>query len=252
MAKVTGSKQYRSIVVQDRTRFRRGLSLIFIVFVAVLSYFLGAYVSRGGHEQLVEDYSEQTERHEQLQQKLTSAEADLETLKQELVNSKVGADVDRQAVNELRSVISEHQQTITELNEEISFYKDLMAPTEREKGLGIRSWELYPSTSPRHFQFKLIVQQLALKHALLKGVVNVNIVGKRGDVDETLSLDILSPQVDSKGIKLQFKYFQYIEGELQLPVDFIPERIDVIAKQTSPKKIVVEKHYGWIVQNSPG
>ena len=62
-----------------------------------------------------------------------------------------------------------------------------------------------------------------------------------------MPLDILSEQVD-KQLKLRFKYFQYIDGELIIPEGFTPERIDIVAKATSPKPVTVDKQYGWIVQ----
>jgi hypothetical protein len=123
-----------------------------------------------------------------------------------------------------------------------------MAPTDRERGLGIRSWEVYPGNAPGRYQFKLVLQQLALKHSILKGDVVVDIVGKRAGVEQTLPLHSLSEQVKSRAIKLRFKYFQYVDGVFQLPGDFVPERIDIRATATSPKKEQVEKRLSWLVQ----
>lgn len=244
MAEVTGSKQYRSIVVQDRPGLRAGVIISVVVFIAIIASLVYWLSTRSNPEQLQQLITE----NEQLKSQLSDVSANFEEVSQNLANIKTGADIDRQAVNQVRAVVSEHKQTINELNEEISFYKGLMSPTETEKGLGIRSWELYPGKSPRHHQFKLVIQQLAVKHSILKGAVNVDIVGKRAGVEETLSLDILSQQIETASIKLRFKYFQYINGELELPIGFVPERIEIVAKATTPKKVTVEKLFGWVVQ----
>ncbi|ARN76364.1 hypothetical protein BST96_10015 [Oceanicoccus sagamiensis] len=193
------------------------------------------------------DYQELLAAHEKAVKQLSLVEARYDDASQQLTNAKLGSDIDREAVNDVRTTVSEHKETINQLNEEINFYKGLMAPTERERGLGIRSWEIYLGSEPNRFQYKLVLQQLALKHTVLKGTVKVNIVGRRNGVEETLSLDILSEQVD-KILKLRFKYFQYLEGELIIPEGFTPDRIDIVAKATSPKAVTVEKQYGWIVQ----
>lgn len=244
MPEVTGSKQYRSIVVPHRPGQRAArLTVLGLLLVSScgLSYWLGGLFGELNSQQLKAENAD-------LKQQLATVHASWQETSQQLANISTGAEIDRQAVNEVRAVISEHKQTINELNEEITFYKGLMAPTERERGLGIRSWELYPLSEPRRFQFKLILQQLALKHSMLKGVVRVNIVGKRNGVAETLSLDILSKEVDKSAIKLRFKYFQYVEGKLQLPVNFVPELIDIVATATTPKKVTVEKRFSWLVQ----
>ena len=243
MTEVIGSKQYRSIVVQDRPSRRRlaiASMVLIVVAVAQLAYWHSGKTIRAEHQKLSVEYAKVVEQ-------LQIAEARYQDASQQLTNVRLGSDIDRKAVQVVRSTVSEHKQTINQLNEEINFYKGLMAPTERERGLGIRSWEVYPGSAPNRFQYKLGLQQLALKHKVLKGIVQVNIIGQRGGAEEILPLAVLSKQTD-KILKLRFKYFQYIDGELTIPQDFIPERVNIIAKATSPKAVTVDKHYSWIVQ----
>jgi hypothetical protein len=245
MNKVIGSKQYRSVVVQDRPERRRLIILtVLLLFVLAvwLGYWLGSPSLQGGCKTLVAE-------HELTLGQLASLELQYQELNQQLVNISLGAEVDRQTVDNIRAVLGEHKQTITKLNEEISFYKGLMAPTAREQGLSIRSWEVYPTSDPSRFEFKLVMQQLAVKHTVLKGNVVVQLVGKQAGVEQTLPLNVLSEQVEEAAIHLRFKYFQYIDGELKLPKGFVVERVDIIAKATAPKGDQVEKHYSWMVQN---
>lgn len=248
MSGPVGSKQYRSIVVQEQSGQRlvqRLLLLVLLMAVVVTAYWFGGRSMRS-------EFQIVSKEREEIAARLVTTEAAHKEAGQQLVNLKVGADIDRKAVNDVRSLVSEYKQTIIQLNEEISFYKGLMAPTEKERGLGIRSWEVYPTGENNVFQYKLVLQQLALKHSVLKGVLSVDIIGKRDGIEETLSLDILSGQIDRQGVKLRFKYFQYVEGELQLPEGFTPNSVDIVARATAPKTVTVEKHYSWIVQNTSG
>lgn len=244
MDTVVGSKQYRSIVVHDRPGRRLAIRLGVLILLLVASaaaYWIGGRETLGAYQQLKVDY-------QQAQQALTETQQELAKLSQRLTNQKMGSEVDRQAVEEIRAVVREHKETITKLNEEISFYKGLMAPTERERGLGIRSWEVYPTAEANRFQYRLVMQQLAVKHSVLSGAVSVMLVGRHQGVEQSYSLDILSNEVDKKDIRLRFKYFQYIDGELQLPEGFVVDRVDIVASATKPKKVKVEKHFGWVVQ----
>ncbi|WP_101759174.1 DUF6776 family protein [Oceanicoccus sp. KOV_DT_Chl] len=249
MSEVKGSKQIRSVVVQDRPERRVlivSVLLVVLIVAVAIAYWQGGRV-------LHEQFGQLKIVHQQTLLQLQQTEQQLQQASQQLVNSRVGAEVDREAVDDVRATIREQKQTINELTEEISFYKGLMAPTDRESGLGIRSWEVYAEGDARRLQFKLVLQQLALKHTVLNGNVSVLLVGKQADAagieqEQSYTLDRLSEQVSEKPIKLRFKYFQYVEGELQLPEGFYPERVEIIAKATKPKRAKSEKIYGWVVQ----
>ena len=244
MANEIGSKQFTSVVVRDRPGRRVAIRIavvVALVITAVASYWLGGY-------RIFSDYRQLKADHERLQAVLKDTEAKLEEASQQLANQKLGASVDQQALEEVRATVSEHKQTINRLNEEISFYKGLMAPTDRERGLGIRSWEIYPGKEPGRYQYKLVMQQLAVKHNLLIGSVTVTLVGRMGDKEQSFTLNALSDEVGDRSIRLRFKYFQYIDGELQLPEGFVVDRVDIVAHASKPNAATVEKHYGWVVQ----
>jgi len=241
---VVGSQQYRSVVVkaQPIKRLRTALAwVLLLVFVAALAYWRGGVAMASDHQQLRDE-------RDHLVAQLAEISVKYQDASQGLTNSTVGAQIDQQALEDVRATVREHRQNIAELNEEISFYKGLMAPTDRERGLGIRSWELYSSLDPQRFQFKLILQQLAVKHLLLRGTVTVELVGTQAGAIKRLPLHNLSPQVEGQKIDLRFKYFQYVEGELELPAGFVPERVDIVALASKPKKVQVEKQFPWLSQ----
>jgi hypothetical protein len=245
MSEVVGSKQYRSIVVRDEPKRRGWLLLLILVLLAIVAttaYWLGGNALRSENQRLLLDYKQVAER-------VAGLEAVHQEVSQQLTNITVGSEIDQQAAADLRGLVGRHKQKIIELNEEISFYKGLMAPTEREQGLSIRSWEVYATSNPNRMQYKLIMQQLAIKHTVLKGGVEVKLVGKLWGQPHSYYLDKLSQQLDSQDVKLRFKYYQSIDGELELPKGFVPERVDIVASASTPKKVKVEKHYSWSVQS---
>jgi hypothetical protein len=123
-----------------------------------------------------------------------------------------------------------------------------MAPSDNQRGLTIGSLDVLSTGVPRQYEYKLIVQQLATRHTLLNGSLKFNVVGRQREKMVTLPLKDLSDSVAQENIKLRFKYFQTLEGRLQLPEEFEPVRIELVARSTGKQAVVVEKKFGWLVQ----
>ena len=67
-------------------------------------------------------------------------------------------------------------------------------------------------------------------------------------VPSTLSaIRDLSEFEDELDIRLRFKYFQNIEGELALPEGFQPDRIQIAAVATEPVSKRINEDFGWVV-----
>lgn len=134
---------------------------------------------------------------------------------------------------------------LVQLQKENSIFRKVMDPESFEKGLSIRSWDLKPSALLHHFKFELVVQQLASRHPLLNGAVVVEISGVEDGLPRTISLDKLSDEIDKHNIKLRFRYFQEIRGEMVLPEKFIPETVTVTARSKGKKPQLREKSFEW-------
>jgi hypothetical protein len=240
---VMATKQYRSVVVRskpERRVFIISVAAVLTLFVAALAYWLGGLGLR--HE-----FNQLSAEHRQAINQLKGLEEEHLEVSQQLANMSVGLKIDQQASVGLKTLVAGHRKKINDLTEEISFYKGLMAPTEQERGLSIRSWEVTAGSDSRHFGYKLVLQQLVLKHTVLKGGVEVNVAGKLWGQPQSYALSTLVIN-GGAAAKLRFKYFQALEGELEIPKGFVPERVFVVAKAAVPKKARVEKQYNWAVQ----
>lgn len=246
MTVVKGSKQYRMEVVAYRPWLRFFVRLILLVLVAVavsVSYYAGDYLGRQGQRDAVAELN-------QLKAELQGRQSELDELRQQVANLQLGAEVDQKASEDVRTQVIELKDKIAEQQEVISFYKGLMSPTANQRGLTIGSVNLVATGEARRYQYKVVVQQLATDHQLLSGYLNFAIVGRLNDVPTTLQLASVSPNVTTENIRLRFKYFQTIEGSLVLPEGFEPERIELTATSTGTNAAVVEKKFGWLVQES--
>ncbi|MEM8499954.1 MAG: DUF6776 family protein [Pseudomonadota bacterium] len=242
MAKVKESKKTRMVVV-PYDPVRRILLVLFVLLLLVASFAAGFVLSN-------QDYFTIKQQRDDLLVELSEANKESKEQQRRVAQLQMGANVDQQATNQVRENMADLRQEITELKSEISFYKGLMAPKDREKGVSIRSLDLLATASPRKYQFKMVLQQFANDHRLVMGNVNVSVVGKQAGRDLILSLSDLSENVAAKNIKYRFKYFQNIEGDVVLPVGFEPTRIDVAVRGSGKKPVYLEKKFAWLTQEA--
>lgn len=246
MSVVKGSKQYRLKVVKHRPlvtwSYRALLALAFVVSIAG-SYWYG--ISQSGPQEAVGQ-----ENPSGLRKRLADSEATAAELRQQLANLQLGAQVDRQASEDVRREVIELKNQLAEMQEENSFYRNLMAPSDNQEGLNFGAVEVVDTEVPRQYRYKVVLQQLSTNHQLLNGTLTFSIVGRRDGAVTVLPLSDLSDDVDSVNIKLRFKYFQTVQGQLRLPQGFEPERIELVARSSGSNPVKVEKRFGWLVQET--
>lgn len=246
MAAVKGSKQYRVRVVRDRPLVRWLTTLATVaVFAAGIfaSFEFGFSEGMSGQEKARADV-------ERLTDELRKSQSQINELEQQLTNLKVASTVDQKASEDVRQEVISLKNQLAELQEENSFYRNLMAPTGNKRGLTFGSVELGDTDRQRTYRYKVVMQQLATSHELLNGTLRFTIIGKQNGLDTQYALSDLSEQVDGENIRLRFKYFQTIEGQLSLPDGFEPERIELIASSTGRDPVTIEKRFGWLVEET--
>ncbi len=241
---VKGTKSRRMMVVPYRPWFNAGIGALWMATLAVAGG--GAYWF--GHHQGVEMQEEAVLERDRLRLTVQEKERDNEGLRQQVANLSLSAEVDKASSEDVRTQVITLQEQITGLQEDIAFYRGLMEPTDNRRGLTIGSVNVVSTGIPRQYEYKVVVQQLATNHEQLVGSLNMNIIGREGELERSIPLMDLSEDVDSTDIRLGFRYFQNIEGRLQLPEGFEPTRIELQARSTGRNAVSVEKKFGWLVE----
>lgn len=248
---VKGSKQRSVKIVEHRPLFRLTVYLIIIaIFTCAIfgSYYYGQLAAK-------RDQDKSKTEIVTLSEALALTKKELRAAEQALANIELGAEVDRTASETVRKEIADLRAEIALLQEDNGFYRSLMSPSGDAKGLQIGTVEVTSTGVSRRFSYRVVVQQLVVRHELLTGQLLFRVVGKENGAPKQYALHELSDQVSSEKIKLRFKYFQGIEGEMILPEFFEPDHIELVAessgKKSSKKKAQrVEKKFGWLVEET--
>ncbi|WP_295803415.1 DUF6776 family protein [uncultured Microbulbifer sp.] len=244
--KVKGSKQYRMKVVPHRPFF--GAFSVMGVALLVLSTSAGAYYA--GQYQLRKELDQETREHDQATEQLDKLRAENEALRVRAASAEQSVTINQQAGESVRAELVAKDNQIAELKQEISFYRGIMAPDEGSDGVSIGRFSISETSNAGRYQYKLLVQQSAARHQVVTGDVRFTIFGQLNGVETRYALADLSEQVESEHIPLRFKYFQNIEGELQLPEGFEPEGVELSLKSSKRKGFNIDQRYGWLVQKT--
>ena len=169
-----------------------------------------------------------------LLQRLNALEGLRQSLERELAASKLAADVQEQAAQELQQRLTQLLGEKVELENAVSFYRDLMEVGAKKEGLRVASFTVLATNTPQIFQFSILVTQIAEKRKYVAGDIQLKVIGILQGGRQEVIFDAKNAVVGFP-LKLRFKYFQDLVGQIRLPPDFIPERVSISVQQNGKK-----------------
>lgn len=225
------------LVVKPRLSPRIKLALVGVVATAVVvgtGWIYNYGVSMAGFER-----SSAAEEQQKLQDEIRKHAAENQELRESLARAQRSVQMNETAFQELDRSLKTSAQEIVKLREELNFYRNIISPADKKSGLRIQNLSVEPVAVSNQYRFKLVLIQ-ALKHEqTILGSASFQISGTQGGQDSTVAI----PSPTDRPIKVNFKYFQDLEGQFQLPKDFKPRRIKV---QVTPNSgAVIEESYAW-------
>ena len=176
-----------------------------------------------------------------LQQEIAQLNHSVENLREDnnkLIRSLnilgVDLEVSRLANENSQQLIRDEMQEQVALRKELSFYQKVMAPEMEQEGFYIDSFNVEPTSSANYYRFALILMQQERRRSQVKGTLNIKLVGSQGGERKALDLSKLLSE-SSDNFAFSFKYFEIVRGEFTLPVDFLPEQVQVESKLKNAK-----------------
>lgn len=245
MAAVKGSKQIRMRVVPDmpvRTWGIRAALAGCMALVAAAAWFWG-------HQQGVDVNGDAREERDMLMLEVADLKDRNAMLDQQILNLEQASMVDKEALASVQETILNLREQISQLEEDVLFYKQVLSPDNDETGLVIGQFDLIATDVRDEIRYRLELKQQGSNESVISGYVNVNVLGLQNDNEVSIPLRGLSASIDALDIKLQFRYFQNIEGVLTLPAGFEPQKVQIIAVAEGDNGKTVQKSFGWLVRD---
>jgi uncharacterized membrane-anchored protein YhcB (DUF1043 family) len=226
------------LVIKQRysPRVKMLLAVIAAVVLLVASGLIYNYgLDRAGFERQSAQETQQT-----LQEEMRKLGNENQELRESLARSQRTIQMDQAAYQDLDKSLKASAQEIVKLREELNFYRNIISPADKKSGLRIQTLYIEAAGGTNQYRYKLVLIQ-ALKHeSTVQGRASFEISGMQVGEDRVVKV----PTANERPILVNFKYFQDIEGKLELPRNFQPKRVKVTVT-TPGGTSMAEATYNW-------
>ncbi len=188
--------------------------------------------------------------HESLQDAHAALQKRTVAVERQLADNELGQVIDVDTTEQLRQTIKEMGDQRAEIEEEVRFYRQLMAPSEAQRGLRVEKLDLIASGERGEgetVEYRLLLTQVVDRHDFIRGEVNLDVIGSAQGAQQVLSLTDLS-QPEAYPLEFRFRYFQDFAGKLELPADFEAERVVVTAVSSGRRGKQIQRTFSWNLQ----
>lgn len=168
---------------------------------------------------------------------------EIDQLREQRAQLERAAQIERKAYNELDTNLKVLQGEILELKEELAFYRGIVSPRDASRGLRLQRFSLEPN-GLRSYRYTVVLTQVLKNDQLARGRVKLYVEGLLNNEPKTLDLSVLSEN-SVKELDYRFKYFQNLEGELELPRGFRPTRATAQIMPGGRQQDMIEKTIDW-------
>jgi len=225
-----------TVVVRLGT-FRSAILLMLLIVICIYS---GYRIGNFYHGYQVKTLAQQKVRLDNLYEKNVLQNSRINTLEVELEVERMA---NQRSQKLLKSMESEHYQ----VKKELAFYEKVMAPEKTADGLVVDRVSVYPTGSPHHFRFQVVLVQQQRRKRFAKGYVGLEFTGSLDNKPSQLRLSNISTST-KKDLSFSFQYFQIIEGEFTLPENFLPEKVElatILPKNKWQKYKRLNESFNW-------
>lgn len=231
-----------SLVVKAYHPWRsRLVAALLLVVVALLAWALFEY----GRFSAGYDSIKAREEHQALQKLTDKLQDQISTLREENAVLERDAQIKHKAYDELDTTLKVLQGEILELKEELAFYRGIVSPRDAARGLHLQRFKVEPNGKPRGFRYKVILTQVLKEDRTARGRLLLDIEGLQSNETKVLGLqDVTEKRI--KELEFNFRYFQNMEGDIQLPQGFKPQRVTIkLIPRNRSSQDAVEKTFDW-------
>ena len=242
---VKGSKQEKMVVVPYRPG--RRFVLVCLLVLSIGASAIGSFMF--GYSNTLRSQQSERATQQELSEQLIGAETENSELRRQVAILDRSSVMDQRATEEVQTTIIGLRDRVAQLEQDIVYYRQVVSAETEDTGLIISQLDIDATRESNRYRYKLVLrQQDADGDTSLIGHVNINLVGSQGEEQQILSLRDLSAEQDQLNIRLRFKYFQNIEGELVLPDNFVPDRLQVAAVSVEPVEKSINQNFSWVVE----
>jgi hypothetical protein len=232
-----------SLKLRDRTLWMYALTIVAAVGALYLAFELGRF--RSGFS--VIDHRREVST---LRQRIEQERGASDELRRQIAIAQTSGEIDRETYSQVESNLGNLQAKIQSQEEELAFYRGIVSPQDGTAGLRIQSLEVLPADGERRYTVRLVLVQAIVHSRKAAGEVKLQLEGMRNGQMTSLGLSQVTPGDARYDMAYEFRYFQGLDAELELPVGFEPQRVNVEIWPNEPKAEKVYQSFDWLVTSA--
>lgn len=184
---------------------------------------------------------------------LTTRKQKIESLSQELGILKREQKIQIVANTELNKKLLLAEEKLSDADEELALYGNILNAKDLKQGLHIQHFGLKTVKVDKdgvkvqkntRFSYHVVLSYIRSDNSLIKGKFLISIIGKQKNKSVTLIHTNLVPKLEGSPLKgFSLKYYQRLEGKIELPADFTIEKVKLTVSPSSGTALDVT--YDW-------
>jgi len=234
------------LIIKSRQPGKRVAIFITVLFVMVG---VGAGMFWLGHQDAGYHNNMLATEHAKLLKHMAALQKSNEALRGKNAELTQSVVIDKEAYTDVDSSLRRLQNEILELNQQIAFYRGIVSPVKTATGLNITRFQMSKVGDNHGYHFKLVLTQVKPNNPLIRGFAKILIDGVKDGKPTQLDISSLSGSTKLQ-LKLSFKYFQTLEGDIVLPKGFAPSSVSVDLQLKGKGQRPIKQTFNWAQINT--
>ncbi|MEW6166833.1 MAG: DUF6776 family protein [Pseudomonadota bacterium] len=176
---------------------------------------------------------------------LRAARDEIKHLEEQVVYVQRSQDIDRQACSAVQASLAQVQAEASDLREQLAFYRGIVAPEQSRAGVRVYELKLLPGAEADRYRYELVLIQSVRHDKRVAGRIALELVGQRGGDEARLPWASIQAGDMAQNLLFSLKYFEEFSGEIRVPQDFEPARIEVTLIPDGNGAPRVEESFDW-------
>jgi len=239
-----GAMRTGRLVVRYQAPWRRPLVVCAVTLLIVLVLYLIYEWGRaaGGFSKFAE-----LQQRRVLMSQIATLQQSNDKLRGDAAAANLAREVDRKAYADVEKNLSELQAQLLKQREELAFFRGIVSPKEGVDGLRIQRFQVLPAGVDNHYRLRLVLVQSMRQDTMVSGSIGVEIEGVRDNKPANFVVADASGGRGDEHLPFQFRYFQNLEHDVELPQGFEPHAVNVEIR--TAKLDPMRESYPWQVQS---
>lgn len=182
---------------------------------------------------------------ELLEERISALQKERDQLRLDAAKFERAAQIDESAVSTVQAELEGLEENNAALQQQVDFLKSLLSGDISM--LQLNDLELSKQEGGNSYRYAFTLSKRTKDKQKVRGQVKLSVAGQLKGKAKELGGGELGI---GKGLKMGFSHFQKFEGELKLPVGFIPRELRVKVKPGGKKIKSFEQSFEWRVSES--